>query len=103
MANFAKKYAKKKKQTQKIGMTDYQIHKAIVVNEASKRAFLTMMGVSLIALRDKFGFGPERMKRFSDKVFLEYSRVQRGLLTFEDMHNVVKEETGIDVNDWGII
>ena len=50
-----------------------------------------------MALRDEFDFGKVRMARFVDKMHDVLDSYNRGYISVRDLHDTIKEETGIDV------
>ena len=67
------------------------------VKEASNKAFILMLGLPLIVLRDSFGFGRERLSRFMDGLLYQYDSFDSGYVSLEDLLKTVEEETGIEV------
>lgn len=65
--------------------------------QAMEQAFILMMGLPLMALRDKFGFGKVRLERFSDAVLDLWDSFNRDYITFQDCINTVYEETGVKI------
>lgn len=63
--------------------------------EATKKAFLMMMGFPLLTLRDKFGFGKERLNRFMDKMMDLYEAYEMDYVDLDDLNNTIMEETGV--------
>lgn len=63
--------------------------------EAANMGFLLMLGLPVMALHDKWGFGPVRCERFVDQVLDLYDSFEKGYITFEDIHAALKKETGI--------
>lgn len=61
---------------------------------ASFSAFLLL---GCMALRDEFDFGKVRMERFVDKMHDLLDSYNRGYISVRDLHDTIKEETGIDV------
>lgn len=61
---------------------------------ASFSAFLLL---GCMALRDEFDFGKVRMARFVDKMNDLLDSYNRGYISVRDLHDTIKEETGIDV------
>lgn len=80
-------------------LTDQQISKikADAGKEASEKAFVAMLGLPLLALRDEFDFGQEKLERFMDKLISEYECFDQGYVSLEDLKQVIKEETGLQV------
>lgn len=63
--------------------------------EATKKAFLMMMGFPLLTLRDKFGFGKARLNRFMDKMLDLYEAYENDYVDLDDLNNTILEETGV--------
>lgn len=82
-------------------LTDEQIKqiKQDAIDDATNKAFGAMLGLPLLALRDTFGFGKERLSRFMDDLINKYDSFERGYITLEDLINTAQEETGIKI-EW---
>ena len=63
--------------------------------EATKKAFIMMMGFPLLTLRDKFGFGKERLNRFMDKMMDLYEAYEMDYVDLADLDRTIMEETGV--------
>ena len=63
--------------------------------EATKKAFLMMMGFPLLTLRDKFGFGKKRLNQFMDKMVDLYEAYELDYVDLEDLDRTIMEETGV--------
>ena len=63
--------------------------------QATKKAFVMMMGFPLLTLRDKFGFGKERLNRFMDKMLDLYEAYEMDYVDLEDLDRTIMEETGV--------
>lgn len=63
--------------------------------EATKKAFLMMMGFPLLTLRDKFGFGTARLNRFMDKMVDLYEAYELDYIDLADLDRTIMEETGV--------
>ena len=63
--------------------------------EATKKAFLMMMGFPLLTLRDKFGFGKERLNRFMDKMMDLYEAYEMDYVDLDDLNDTIMKETGV--------
>lgn len=59
---------KEKESVINIKSNDVQKIKESATNEAVSRAFVLMMNVPLIVLRDNFGFGQKRLEKFINEV-----------------------------------
>lgn len=63
--------------------------------QATKKAFVMMMGFPLLTLRDKFGFGKERLNRFMDKMMDLYEAYELDYIDLADLDRTIMEETGV--------
>lgn len=54
----------------------------------------------LLVLRDKFGFGKKRLKRFSEEYLEVIDAYNKDYLDFYDVVKMMEEETGIDYSDF---
>lgn len=84
-------------QTKTYTLTQAQIDQKLkaVEMEATKKAFLMMMGFPLLTLRDKFGFGKERLNRFMSHMLDMYEAYEMDYVDLDDLNNTILEETGV--------
>ena len=54
----------------------------------------------LLVLRDKFGFGKKRLKRFSKEYLEVINAYNKDYLDFDDVVKMIEEEVGIDYSDF---
>lgn len=87
----------KKEPVVNIKAADVQKIKQDASKEAADKAFLLMLGLPVMVLHDKFGFGPVRCERFTDAVLELYDSFEKGYVSLEDIHLTLKEETGITI------
>lgn len=66
-------------------------------DDAMSKAFVLMLGLPLMALRDEFDFGKVRLERFEDKVTKLYQSFCAGNITLGDVHKTLYEEVGLKV------
>ena len=59
--------------------------------------FDTMLAMSLMTLRDEFTFGKKRLERFKDRFTEKAASLAEDYCTWLDIVDVLKEETGIDL------
>lgn len=57
----------------------------------------TVLAMSCLVLRDEFGFGEKRLKKFKERFVLKTECLQDGRCTWADVLETVKEETGIEL------
>lgn len=93
---------KKKKKTPTYNFTLDQIEgikrKTVkeTVDRLSREAFERMMVLSLLVLRDEWGFGEVRMDRFIDQLSTLVDDVGAGRLSMDDITATLEEELGIE-------
>ena len=85
------------KQSKTYTLTQAQLDQKLkaVEMEATKKAFLMMMGFPLLTLRDKFGFGKKRLNQFMDKMVDLYEAYEMDYVDLDDLNNTIMEETGV--------
>ena len=83
-------------------LTEDQINKMKMdaVNEATRRAFMMFLSIPVMILRDKFGFGKQRLTRFMDYALIWYEAVQNNEVSLLELVKVAKDECGIDTINW---
>lgn len=97
---------KKKKKTPTYNFTWEQIEdikrKTVkkTVDRLSREAFERMMVLSLLVLRDEWGFGEKRMERFIDQLSTLVEDVSAGRLSMDDITATLEDELGIEFM-WG--
>lgn len=68
-----------------------------IQQDAMEKSVLVLSGVPLIVLRDVFGFGEKRLTRFAEEFIKQLKCVENGAVTLEDLHEVIKKETGFEI------
>ena len=91
---FGRETAKKQKT---YTLTQAQLDEKLkaVEMQATKKAFVMMMGFPLLTLRDKFGFGKERLNRFMDKMTDLYEAYEMDYVDLDDLNDTIMKETGV--------
>ena len=98
-----KKTKEKKKKTPTYVMTYEQIEaiktKAFEdgFKSAIDRASKWSMYAPMMVLRDFFGFGGQRLKRFYLALIDMYDSIDKNYLDLEDIRKTLREEAGIDL------
>jgi len=66
---------------------------------AEIKAYLikNMLVMSLMVLRDEYGFGASRLQRFKDRFMLKTDVLLDDYATWEDYEQILKDECGIEV------
>ena len=62
-----------------------------------KEAFDYLIVISLIVLRDFFGFGGKRLERFIDGVRDYYESITKKLVDLDEIAEALEEETGVGI------
>jgi len=88
-----------KEPTINIKASDITSIKEDVAKKASDKAFFLMLGLPLMVLHDKWGFGKVRGERFITQVLDLYDSFEKGYLSLDDIHNCLWEEGGIKLVD----
>lgn len=60
-------------------------------------SFDLMIALPMIILRDKYGFGAVRLERFIEQMIDVFEAVYDGYVSFSDLLETLKDETGIDI------
>ena len=82
--------------TYTLNETQIQQLKQQATTEAIDKSLITVLYISIMTLRDS-GFGKKRLERFVEDWFELLDGVQKDYLDFEDMMEVIKEETGFEI------
>jgi len=69
--------------------------KRVSDNQAFKHGYISNMAFALLVLNDKFDFTEEQLNQFIDEAAELLDSYNKDLLTFEDICETLKEETGI--------
>lgn len=94
---------KKKKKTATYQMTLEQIEaeRRKAFEDGFKKgkddSFDLMVALPMIILRDKYGFGATRLERFIEQMIEVFDSIHEGYVSFSDLLNALKDETGIDI------
>lgn len=64
---------------------------------AIDRASKWSMYAPMMVLRDFFGFGGQRLKRFYENLIDMYDSIDKDYLDLEDIRKTLREEAGIDL------
>ena len=63
--------------------------------EAIDKAFVLMLGLPMIVLHDKYGWGKKRLYDFIDHVLEQYDSFNKNFITLDDLWNTIEKETGV--------
>lgn len=63
--------------------------------EAVYTAFTMMLGLPVIVLRDKYGWGKKRLSDFMDYVLELYDSFEKDYVTLDDLWDTIEKETGV--------
>ncbi len=80
-------------------LTNAQIEeiKKNAAKEAIEISLVAMMGLPLIVLRDKFGFGKQRLEKFEESLVEQYKCFDEGYIELDTLKDAIKQETGMEV------
>lgn len=94
--------ARQQEKTRTYVLTEDQITKMKMdaVNEATRKAFIMFLSIPVMVLRDKFGFGKQRLTRFMDYALIWYEAIQNNEVSLLELVKVAKDECGIDTINW---
>lgn len=87
--------AKKKTAVYNLTLEQIEAIKRQAAKDAVQEVMELTLGLPCMVLKDKFGFGKIRLKRFIDRLLELYDSYDKGYLSLEDVRNVLKEEGGI--------
>jgi len=66
--------------------------------EAANKAFILMLAIPMIVLRDDFGFGGKRLTKFIDRALEQYKCFESGAVTIDELRQIIYEETGVSIS-----
>lgn len=67
------------------------------VVQASNTAFILLLSLPLIVLRDKYGFGKKRLEDFQEELLKQYECFSEGRITLDELKQVITDETGMQI------
>lgn len=88
---------KKKEAVLNVRREDLEKAKKDATDKAVRQAFVLMMNVPLIILKDKYGFGAKRLEIFMNYMLDQFDSIEKQYVNFDDMKRALEEETGIKV------
>lgn len=88
----------KQKQKPQIGLTLNQVQKSMLEKEITEKSVKIVLALSLIVLRDTFGFGKKRLEKFAQEFLMQLKCIESGAVTFEELNEIIYKETGMEVN-----
>ena len=92
-----KKDKKTKAATYQVTMEQLKAYDQRGYERGRKEAFDYLIAISLIVLRDFFGFGGSRLEKFIDGVYDYYESITKKLVDIDEIIEAIKEETGIEI------
>lgn len=63
--------------------------------EAIDKEFVLMLGLPMIVLRDKYGWGKKRLSDFMNHVLEQYDSFNKNFIALDDLWNTIEKETGV--------
>ncbi len=71
-----------------------------IKKQATQEVFELLLAVPVSVLFDKFGFTPEQLEDFAERVLYLFDSFQRGYVSIESLRETLAEEAGIKfIND----
>ena len=90
---------KKSNKTYNLSVKEIEEMKENALNEALNISFKLMLGIPIMVLRDKYGFGKKRLNDFIDYVLEEQDSFNKGYFTLEDVEEILYEEVDIKLRE----
>lgn len=91
------KKKKVKTPTYQVTMDDIRGYVQQGYDKGRKEAFDYLIVISLIVLRDFFGFGGARLEKFIDGIYEYYESITKKLVDIDEIIEAIKDETGIEI------
>ena len=89
--------AEKKTKTYVLTVREIEKIKEQAVADAVNLSCPLMFGLTGLVMRDKWGFGPIRMKRLMDQLMDSYESFALGYVSIEDTLAALRDETGYNI------
>ena len=71
-----------------------------IKKQATQEVFELLLAIPVSVLFDKFGFTPEQLEDFAERVLYLFDSFQRGYVSIEGLRETLAEEAGIKfIND----
>lgn len=96
-SNEKEKREEKRTPTYQVSMDDIRGYVQQGCEKGRKEAFDYLIVISLIVLRDFFGFGGKRLEKFIDGVREYYESITKKLVDIDEIIEAIKDETGIEI------
>ena len=71
-----------------------------IKDDVTDKALRVIAYVPLIVLRDKWGFGKKRLEKFLFEFAEQIDCLENQYVSFDDMIAAIKEETGLNVDNY---
>lgn len=71
-----------------------------IKDDVTDKALRVIAYVPLIVLRDKWGFGKKRLEKFLFEFAEQIDCLENKYVSFDDMIAAIKEETGLNADDY---
>ncbi len=88
---------KKKTPTYNVTFDDIQGYIKKGYDNAIKDAAKYSIAIPMMVLRDEFGFGQKRLLDFYNAFIDLYDSVDKNYITINEVIDVIKEETGVEI------
>ena len=70
---------------------------SVISREIKEQILDTVLAMSIMVLRDEFGFGKKRLDQFKARFSLKTECMNDGLVTWADILEAIRDETGIEL------
>ena len=80
-----------------VRQSDLEAAKQKAAQKAIDAAFILMLSIPVMVMRDKYGWGKKRLPEFMDYVVDLYDGFNRGYFTLDDLIDVIRKETGVNI------
>lgn len=73
--------------------------KRSAAKQATDDVVRTLIAIPVLVLHDKWGFGQKRLERFVVQMVEVLDSYEKGLVSMDDLMDVLKDEAGIDLRE----
>lgn len=91
------KAEQKKTATLNLTAEQFEAFKQEQTRKTTYTSLILMLGIPLMVLRDKHGFGKKRLENFIEDSIELLDSFDKGYITFDDLQDTIYEETGVRV------
>ena len=77
--------------------SDIERMKREATRDAARQVLALTLGLPVMVLHDKWGFGSKRCERFVEQLTGLYQSYVEGYISLDDVRDTLKEETGCEI------